>query len=144
MLKIRLQRVGRVHETSFRLVLTESVNSTKSGRLKEILGSYDPRKTTDSIKADRVKYWLGVGAKATGTVHNLLITHKIIDGKKINVLPRKTPIKKDAEPVKEAALPTSEAVGTPTENVGAVPAEAPAPVEAPASEPVIESTEASA
>src|SRR4051812_5263431 len=127
MLKLRLQRVGRKHETSFRLVLTESENSTKSGRLKEILGSYDPRKTTDSIKADRVKYWLSVGAKPTGTVHNLLITHKITEGKKINVLPRKNPIKKDAEPAKEA----------PAAPVAETPVEA-----APASEPVVESTEA--
>ena len=90
MLKIRLQRVGRIHEPSFRLVLTDSQNSTKSGRFKEILGSYDPRKSTDAIKADRVKYWLSQGASATGTVHNLLITHKIIEGKKVNVLPKKT------------------------------------------------------
>jgi small subunit ribosomal protein S16 len=137
MLKIRLQRVGRKHETTFRVVVTDSENSTKSGRLKEVLGSYDPRKTTEILKVDRIKHWLGLGAKPTGTMHNLLITHKVIDGKKINVLPRKTPIVKEAEPVAEA-LSTSEAVGTPTENVGA---EA-APVEAPASEPVVESTEA--
>ncbi|MDP2651410.1 MAG: 30S ribosomal protein S16, partial [bacterium] len=84
MLKIRLQRVGRKHETAFRLVLTDSKNSTKSGRFKEILGSYDPRKNVDAIKADRVKHWLSVGAQATGTVHNLLVTHKIIDAKKVN------------------------------------------------------------
>jgi small subunit ribosomal protein S16 len=95
MLKIRLQRVGRKSEPAFRIVLTESENSTKSGRLKEVLGSYDPRKTTDLLKADRISHWLKQGAKPTGTIHNLLVTHKLIDGKKMNVLPRKTPIKKE-------------------------------------------------
>lgn len=95
MLKMRLQRVGRIHEPSYRLVLTDSKNSTKSGRFKEILGSYDPRKTVDLIKVDRVKYWLGQGVLLTGTVHNLFVTHKIIDEKKKNVLPKKTAPKKE-------------------------------------------------
>lgn len=85
MLKIRLQRVGRVHEPSFRLVLTDSKNATRSGRFKEVLGSYDPRKTTDALNAERIKYWLSQGAKPTDTVHNLLVRHKIINAEKINV-----------------------------------------------------------
>lgn len=109
MLKIRLQRTGRKHEPSFRLVLTDHKNSTKSGRFKEVLGSYDPRKTTDQIKADRVKYWLSQGVQATGTVHNLLVNHKIITGKKVNVLPKKTVSKKE-EPVAEATQTPAEVV----------------------------------
>jgi|SRR3989344_2892611 len=85
MLKIRLQRVGRVHEPSFRLVLTDSKNSTKSGRFKEILGSYDPRQSRDTINTERVKYWLSRGANPTDTIHNLLVRHKVISAKKINV-----------------------------------------------------------
>ena len=38
MLKIRLQRVGRKAEPTFRLVLTDSKNSTKSGKYIETLG----------------------------------------------------------------------------------------------------------
>jgi small subunit ribosomal protein S16 len=102
MLKMRLQRVGRKHETAFRLVLTDSKNSTKSGRFKEILGSYDPRKSTDLLKVDRIKHWLSMGIKPTDTVHNFLVTHKVIEGKKKNVLPKKTPIIKET-PVVEAA-----------------------------------------
>ncbi|MFZ2523132.1 MAG: 30S ribosomal protein S16 [Minisyncoccia bacterium] len=44
MLKIRLQRVGRKHEPVFRLVLTDSKNSTKSGKYLENLGNYDARR----------------------------------------------------------------------------------------------------
>ena len=122
MLKIRLQRVGRIHEPSFRLVLTDSKNSTKSGRFKEILGSYDPRKSVDAIKADRVRHWLAQGAAATGTVHNLLVTHKIIDAKKINVLPKKTFTPKAEAPVVEAPVevaPEEATVEAPTDEVKA-------------------------
>lgn len=131
MLKIRLQRVGRKHEPTFRVLLTNSKNSTKSGRFKEILGSYDPRKTVDLLKTDRIKYWLSLGAIPSDTVHNLFVNHKIIDAKKINVLPKKTP------PAKEA--PAEEA---PAEAAPAPVAEDKAP-EAPA-ETVVESTEAKA
>src|SRR3989344_1839560 len=85
MLKIRLQRVGRKHEPAYRLVLTESLNSSKSGRFKEILGSYDPRKTTESLKTDRIQHWLSKGVSPTPSVYNLLINKGIISGKKIHV-----------------------------------------------------------
>lgn len=109
MLKIRLQRTGRKHEPTFRLVLTDSKNSTKSGKFLEILGSYDPRNKDQAVfKADRIKYWLSQGVKVTDTLHNLLITRKIIEGTKINVLPLKTPIKKEGEPEVAPAAPVAE------------------------------------
>ena len=97
MLKMRLQRVGRVHEPSFRLVLTDSKNSSKSGRFNEILGSYDPPKHVDSLNTDRIKYWLSQGASPTDTVYNLLVRHKIVVGRKINVSAKskKTPVIKE-------------------------------------------------
>lgn len=94
MLKIRLQRTGRKHEPTFRLLLTDSKNSSKTGKFLEILGSHDFRKDNTLIKKDRVLYWLKQGVKPTGTVHNLLVTHKIIDGKKVNVLSRRKPKEK--------------------------------------------------
>ena len=93
MLKIRLQRVGRTHEPSFRLVLTDSKNATKSGKYLELLGNYDARRGEKSeFKTEKVKYWIGKGAQVSGTVHNLLVSKKVIEGKKINVLPKKKPI----------------------------------------------------
>jgi small subunit ribosomal protein S16 len=107
MLKIRLQRTGRVHEPTFRLVLTDSKNSTKSGKTLEVLGSHDFRKDNTKIEADRVKYWMSKGAQVSDTVHNLLISHKVIDGKKKNVLPKKTVPKKE-EPAAEVSAPAPE------------------------------------
>jgi small subunit ribosomal protein S16 len=91
MLKIKLQRTGRKHEPTFRLLLTDSKNSTKTGKFLEVLGSHDFRKDNTEIKKDRVLYWMKNGVKPTPTVHNLLVTHKIIEDKKINVQPRRTP-----------------------------------------------------
>lgn len=103
MLKIRLQRVGRKHEPTFRVVLTDSKNSTKSGRFLEILGSYDPRKTTESFNGARISEWVGKGAQLSDTLYNLLVSHKIIEGKKKNVLPRKAPYKTPAKLAEEKA-----------------------------------------
>jgi len=156
MLKMRLQRVGRKHETSFRLVLTDSKNSTKSGRFKEILGSFDPRKSTEAFDVERIKYWIGQGIKPTGSVHNLFVTHKIIDAKKINVLPRKTPIVKEVEKVEEvkevkieepkAEVKEETPVETPVEAPVEEPAASAGEVSAPASqaEPVVETPAESA
>jgi ribosomal protein S16 len=91
------------------LVLTDSKNSTKSGKYNEILGSYDARKKTDLLKSDRISYWLGKGIAVTGTVHNLLVSHKLIDAKKINVLPKKTaPVKAAVEEDKAPVAPKEE------------------------------------
>lgn len=114
MLKIRLQRVGRVHESSFRLVLTDSKNSTKSGRFKEVLGSYDPRKSNGSLNVERIKYWLSNGAGPTDTVHNLLVKHKIINAKKINVAAKSKQVPVVKEKVKEDVI--VEEVPTPAES----------------------------
>lgn len=100
MLMIRLQRVGRKHEPVFRLVLTDSKNSAKSGRFLEVLGNYDARRGEQAeFKIDRIKHWLIHGAKLSDTVHNILIEKKVIEGKKINVLSRKRPPITDKETV---------------------------------------------
>src|SRR3989344_4198510 len=101
MLKIRLQRIGPKNDPSFRVVLTDSKNSAKSGKFLEILGAYNPKaldKTSNRIlKNDRIKYWLSQGAKPSGTVHNFLTRDKVIEGKKINVLSKKKPTVKRKE-----------------------------------------------
>jgi small subunit ribosomal protein S16 len=96
MLKIRLQRVGRKHEPTFRVVLTDARNAAKTGKMLEILGSHDPRsKDRTQLNVERIKHWISMGAQPSGTMHNMLITKGVIEGKKVNVLPRRTPIKKE-------------------------------------------------
>jgi len=97
MLKIRLQRIGRKNDPSFRAVLTDSKNSTKSGKFLEILGTYNPKAGEKNLKVDRIKYWMSKGAQCSDTVHNFLVHDKVIQGKKINVLPKKKPTVKRKE-----------------------------------------------
>lgn len=116
MLKIRLQRVGRKNEPSFRVALVDSKMGPKSGKVLEILGSHDFRegKGNNKLNGERIKYWISKGAQVSETVHNLLVSEKVISGKKINVLSKKKPIvkevkegenKESAELVVEAAKP---------------------------------------
>lgn len=105
---IRLQRVGRKHEPTFRLVLTDSKNGPKSGKYLKVLGSYDPRRENkiEQFKVEEIKKWMGNGAQLSDTVHNFLVTKKVITGKKINALPKKKPIAKAAV---EGAAPVAPA-----------------------------------
>jgi small subunit ribosomal protein S16 len=108
MLKIRLQRTGRTNDPSYRVVVSEHTNGPKSGRAVEKLGSYNPKSKERVLDAERIKYWLSVGAKATGTMHNMLINAGIITGKKINVLPKKTVTKTEDAAAPAEAAPAAE------------------------------------
>lgn len=71
------------------MVVTDSRNSTKSGRFLEVLGNYDARKGPAVLQAERLKHWLSVGARPSATVHNILVDKKLLTTKKINVLPKR-------------------------------------------------------
>jgi small subunit ribosomal protein S16 len=103
MLMIRLQRTGRKHEPTFRVVLTDSKNGPKSGKYLKNLGWYDTRIKNDATKqldVEGIRYWMSKGAKLSLTLHNFLISQKIIEGKKMNALPKRT-VQKKAEGPKE-------------------------------------------
>ena len=112
MLMIRLQRTGRKHEPTFRVVLTDSKNGPKSGKYLKNLGWYDTRikNKVEQIDTEAVKSWMTKGAKLSVTLHNYLVGQKVITGKKINALPLKTPIKKEVPPeeAKVADAPVTE------------------------------------
>ena len=82
MLAIRLTRTGKKNQSAFRVVLAEK-QKAPGGKFIEILGHYNPRLKTKELKAERIKYWLSKGAQASPTVHNLLVSEKIIDAKKV-------------------------------------------------------------
>ncbi len=103
MLNIRLQRVGRKNDPSFRIIVADSKLKPKTGNFLEILGNYDARKGKPVINVERVKYWMSVGAQPSGTVHNILVDLKVVVAKKINVLGKKTPIVKETPVVVEVA-----------------------------------------
>ena len=127
MLTIRLSRVGRKNDPSFRVIVVESKRKPQPGNYLENVGSYDPRVDRVELKADRIKHWISMGATVSDTVHNLLVSQKVIDAKKINILPKfKAPeVVAVAEAPAAAEAPVAEAEA-PAEAAEA-PAEAPAP-----------------
>ena len=128
MLKIRMQRTGRINTPSYRIVVLEHASSPKAGKYVEKVGTYDPKSKQRTLDTERVKYWISVGAQPSPTVHNMLVSLGIINAKKINVLPKyKEPVKEEA-PAEVA--PVAE---KPAEEPAAAPAEE-APAEAPAEE----------
>ena len=125
MLMIRFQRIGRTNDPAFRIVVLEKSRAAKAGSITEQLGNYNPKSKAFTIDAERVKEWIAKGAQPTGTVRNLLITKGIIEGKKVNVLSKKTPIKKEVKEESVAATPVIEKpvfenTVAPTESVGEI------------------------
>lgn len=83
MLTIRLSRVGKTKQPSYRLIVSEKTKDPWGDSL-ELLGTYQPlgANATVSLNADRIKYWISKGAQTSDTVRNLLIDQKIIEGEK--------------------------------------------------------------
>jgi small subunit ribosomal protein S16 len=73
MVKIRLKRVGKKKQPSYRVVVADS-RSPRDGRIIESIGHYNPRSEPSEIviDTDRANYWLGRGAQASETVGKLL------------------------------------------------------------------------
>ena len=98
---MRLQRVGRKNDPSYRIVVVDKRTGPKSNKNIDILGSYNPKLGQVQIDADKAKDWLTKGVQPSDTVHNILVAQKVIEGKKINALPKKSPIV-DEEAIKKA------------------------------------------
>ena len=128
MLKIRLQRVGRINSPSYRVIVAEHARGPKTGNFLEVVGTYNPKSKERVLNADRIKYWMSVGAKPSDTMHNMLITAGVITGKKINILPtmKVEPVIAEAAPEAAPAAPVAEE----TPVVEAAAPEAPAEAEA--------------
>ena len=85
--KIKLQRVGKIRNAQYRVVVADS-RTRRDGRVIENIGIYHPKEEPSLIRIDseRAQYWLGVGAQPTEPVAALLkVTgdwqkHKGLDG----------------------------------------------------------------
>ncbi len=105
MLKIRMQRIGRINMPSYRIVVVEHTASPKAGKFVARVGSYNPKTKERTIDESKIKYWLSVGAQPSATVHNMLVTLGLINAKKINILPA---YKAPAEAAAEAEVKAEE------------------------------------
>ena len=99
---MRLQRVGRKNDPSFRIVVTDKRTGVKSDKHVDRLGSYNPKMNHVQIDGEKAKEWLAKGVQPSDTLHNILVSQNIIEGKKKNVLPKKSPIIDEAKIKAEA------------------------------------------
>ncbi len=109
MLSIRLTRIGKKKQPIYRVVVLDK-RKDPWGKSLEILGNYNPRTkpSTINLKIERIKYWIGVGAQPSVTVHNILIDQKIIKGQKVRATTiskkravKKAEVKKEEKPTKK-------------------------------------------
>ena len=73
MIKIRLQRKGRIRRPIYHIVVADS-RSPRDGRIIERVGRYDgvTEKKETTINEERISYWLDNGAKPTDAVEKIL------------------------------------------------------------------------
>lgn len=106
MLMLRLQRMGKKKHASYRLIVSDKRRDPQATHL-ELLGVYHPTEKNSPVnfRADRITHWLSVGAQASATVHNLLVSNGIIQGKKRRVVAKT----KKIDPAKAEVAPASTA-----------------------------------
>ncbi|KQV95375.1 30S ribosomal protein S16 [Streptomyces sp. Root369] len=112
--KIKLKRLGKIRSPHYRIVVADS-RTRRDGRAIEEIGLYHPVQNPSRIEvdADRVAYWLGVGAQPTEPV--LAILKKTGDWQKFKGEPAPAPL---LQPAEKAARPSFEALGGNDEGKG--------------------------
>lgn len=75
MVRIRMQRLGRTHRPFYRIAAAEK-RVKRDGKVLENLGWYNPIEKDPEkqlkLNAERIQYWLGVGAQPSDTVMDIL------------------------------------------------------------------------
>ncbi|MDO8743159.1 MAG: 30S ribosomal protein S16 [Candidatus Azambacteria bacterium] len=102
MLAIRLQKVGKKHTATFRVVVTPKTAGPRRKYL-ELLGNLNRKTKAVSLNKDRILYWIGQGAQPSDSIHNLLVSQNIITGAKkpVHKASKKPPIMATPETVTE-------------------------------------------
>jgi small subunit ribosomal protein S16 len=79
LLKIRLSRVGKKKQPTYRVVIADS-RAPRDGKYVEIVGSYNPRTEPDTfvIDEEKVKGWLAKGAQPTMRMQKLLAKQGLV------------------------------------------------------------------
>lgn len=110
MLTIRLQRMGKKTQPSYRLIISEKAKATNSSVL-EYLGHYHPASKDKfvELKKERIQFWISKGAGTSETVNNILVKNGVIEGKKVKAFNIPTKVKKAKEESKKKAEADAEA-----------------------------------
>ena len=142
MLKIRLARVGKKKQPTYRVVIADA-RAPRDGRYVEIVGTYNPRTEPDTfvIDEDKVKDWLSKGAQPTMRMRKLLARQGLMAAPTFPPpKPKPTPAAAaPAAPAPAAAAPAAATAVAEPEVTAEEPAvEEPAAEEPAAEEPAVE------
>lgn len=109
--RIRLKRMGSIHNPYYRVVVVDS-RKKRDGRVIEEIGVYDPKLNPSRIEIDseRAVYWLSVGAQPSDTARRLLsLNGDLARAKgKENVVSRIRVADDDKEAERQAAIKAAE------------------------------------
>ena len=80
MLRIRLRRVGKKKQPSYRIVVAD-IRSPRDGEIVEQVGLYNPMTDPPSVvvDAEKVRHWLKNGAKPSETVGRILLSQGVVE-----------------------------------------------------------------
>jgi len=72
-----MRRVGSKKRPFFRIVVTEH-SAPRDGAFLEVLGTYNPRTTPETLtlNRERIDYWVSKGAQQSDRVKNLVSTFR--------------------------------------------------------------------
>jgi len=117
--KIRLKRIGRKKQPTYRIVVTESRNP-RGGKVIESVGYYSPYNKDKSLVIDteRIQTWSDKGAITTDAVKKLIRrARRIAEGIEPAEAPKKEKVKPAEPEVAEVAEtpPVEEPAQTPAE-----------------------------
>ena len=133
MLAIRMQRNGRSHYPTYRIVVQEAQRHPLSGRIVAEVGNYNPQTKALTLDKEAVEKYLKNGAQPSSRVAFILKKNGVKLPKWYKEAPKKTKTAKHADKLRK-----NQPKEAPVEEA---PVEAEAPAEAPAEE-TIENTEA--
>jgi len=131
MIAIKLRPIGKKKQITYRIVVLPK-KSKLVGEYIDDLGWYNPHTDKFSVDFDKAKKWIASGAQPTDTVHNILVTAKIIKGPKIRLQKKSKQTKQETSaqeaPAQEAPAQETPAQETPAQEAPAAenPAENPA------------------
>ena len=78
MVKLRLKRLGKKREVSYRIVAMDSRNR-RDGKVLEELGFYNPRNDETRLNVPAIVTRLKQGAQPTETVRSILTKAKVFE-----------------------------------------------------------------
>lgn len=111
MIAIKLRPVGKKKQITYRIVVLPT-KSKLVGKYIDDLGWYNPHTDKFMVDSAKVKKWISNGAQPTATVHNILVTAKIIEGTKI---PMQKKSKQEPKPAETVAPMTAPAESQPAQ-----------------------------